>query len=183
MKKMKSPAYQLFALSALSVLIAACGGSKEEAGGAPEANAVNPLIQSVFVDAEPAGSISVTEARKSAKPGDTVTISGKIGGAMDPFTEGFATAVLADTALETCDLVPGDHCKTPWDACCVDAEVIKSLRLTIQVVGDENRPVTQSLKGVNGLKELDPVVVTGTVADGSTEENLILNVSGVFKKE
>ena len=116
------------------------------------------------------------------KAGDTIAVVGKIAGAMHPFTEGFATAVVSDIALETCELIPGDNCETPWDACCVDKDIIKASRLTIQVVGEDSRPIAQSLKGVNGLTELDPIVVSGTVAEGSTAENLIVNVSSLYRR-
>jgi len=157
--------------------------SNDSGSAAAADSATDPKISAVFVETEPADAVIVSELRKTAKPGDEVTLVGKIAGAMTPFTEGFATAVVSDIALETCDLIPGDECPTPWDACCADPDHIKAVRLTIQVLGDDGRPVAQTLKGINGLKELDPVVVTGTVAEGSNEENLIVNVSGLFQKK
>ncbi len=168
----------------MGLLFSACSdsGNTKSADGALEPAQMDPTIAAVFVDTEPANFVTVSEARSTAKSGDSVVVAGKVAGAMNPFTEGFATAVLADEALETCDLIPGDACETPWDACCVDSAIIKSLRLTIQVVDAEGRPIAQSLKGLNGLKELDPVVVSGTVAEGSTKENLIINVSSLYQK-
>jgi hypothetical protein len=174
----------LLTAAAIAVsLLSACkdsddGGSTESSGTA----AVDPKISAVFIETEPADAVIVSELRKTAKPGDTVTLVGKIAGAKTPFTEGFATAVVSDIALKTCDLIPGDTCETPWDACCADPDHIKATRLTIQVLGDDDRPVAQSLKGVNGLKELDPIVVTGTVAEGSTPENLVVNVGSLFQQ-
>lgn len=161
-----------------AVFLASCGS--DEPANDSQASVVDPAVDAVFLDAKPEGAISVLEARKSAKPGDTVTISGKIAGTMNPFTEGYASFVLADRTLETCDLIPGDECPTPWDACCVEPGVIKASRLTLQIVGDDGRPVAASVKGAHGLAELAPLVVTGTVAEGSTEENLIVNLSGLF---
>ena len=181
---MKKTTLLLTAAALAASFLSACKepdeGSKETSTGAAM---VDPKISAVFVDAEPADAVVVSELRKAAKPGDTVTLVGKIAGAKNPFTDGFATAVVSDIALETCDLIPGDECPTPWDACCADPDHIKAVRLTIQVLGDDGRPVTQTLKGVNGLKELDPIVVTGTVAEGSNEDNMIVNVSGLFQKK
>jgi len=171
----------LLCAGALTVLLSSCGGKESE----PEETAaveLNSAIEDVFVDAEPSFSITVVEARESAKPGDTITVTGKVAGAMNPFTEGFATAVLADQALETCDLMPGDMCETPWDACCVETSVIQSMRMSIQVLGEDGRPVAHGLGGIRGMKELDTLVVTGVVAEGSTAENLILNATGIFQK-
>lgn len=171
----------LLCVGALTILFSSCGGEKAE----PEETAsvdLNPIIEGVFDETEPESSITVVEARKSAQPGDEIIVTGKVAGAMSPFTEGFATFVLADQALETCDLVPGDLCETPWDACCVESSVIQSMRMSIQILGEDGRPVTQSLGGVRGMKELDTLVVSGTVAEESTAENLILNATGIFQK-
>ncbi len=171
----------LLCLGAMTILFSSCGGEKAE----PEETAsvdLNPVLEGVFEETEPATSITVVEARKSAKPGEEIIVTGKVAGAMSPFTEGFATVVLADQALETCDLIPGDMCETPWDACCVETAVIQSMRMSIQVLGEDGRPVMQSLGGVRGMKELDTLVVTGTVAEESTAENLILNATAIFQK-
>lgn len=171
---------------ALSLLLTSCGDSGSESEDGDSANAessVNPKIQAVLLDSAPEGAIPVSEARKSAKPGDTVTVTGKVAGAMNPFTEGYATLILSDQTLETCDLIPGDECPTPWDACCADPEHIKAVRLTLQVVGEDGFPIAQGLKGVSGMKELTSLVATGTVAEESTAENLIVNVTGLFAKK
>lgn len=173
--KITVPIAALLAASFLS-------GCKEIKEVSTPATDVDPAITTVFVTTEPSDAVTVSEARKTAKAGDTIAVVGKIAGAMHPFTEGFATAVVSDIALETCELIPGDNCETPWDACCVDKDIIKASRLTIQVVGEDSRPIAQSLKGVNGLTELDPIVVSGTVAEGSTAENLIVNVSSLYRR-
>ena len=172
----------LTALAAIS--LTACG----EKTSAPDDKAsgstapTNAVLESAFVDAEPEGALSVVEARKQAQPGATLTVTGRIAGSHDPFSADFATLVLADDALRTCERIPGDSCSTPWDACCVDPKEIAAQRLTIQVVGEDGRPIDQSLKSVNGLTELDTLVVTGTVAEGSNAENLVLNATRIFAK-
>ena len=174
----------LFAAGALC--LTSCGEKKEEqpkgAESTPGAtgSSSDPLFAEVFLAEKPADATPVTKLRKSAKAGDEVVVSGKIGGAMKPFTEGFAAFVLADTALKTCDLIPEDMCETPWDACCADPDVIKASRLTVQIVDDEMFPVEKNLRMVEGLSELDELVVTGKVAEGSTEENMIINATGIF---
>lgn len=120
-------------------------------------------------------------ARKTAKPGETITIEGIVAGTMSPFAEGFASAVVSDLGVETCDKIPGDSCPTPWDACCADPDVLKSMRLTIQVIGQDGRPVAQTLRGISGLKEMDKIVVEGIVAEGSTPENLVINVNQLHR--
>lgn len=165
---------------ALAFGLSACGEKEEESAAAKE---VDPRIEAALLNTEPENPVSVMDLRQEVKPGEQVTVVGRIAGSKVPFSEGYATVVLADNKLETCDKIPGDMCKTPWDACCVPGQEIKAARLSIQVTGEDGKPVNQSLKGAGGLKELDEIVVTGTVAEDSTEENVIINASGIYKKE
>lgn len=170
-------------------LITACGLfaiSQISCEKSAEPNALvttDPKIEAVFLDAAPGAAVSILETRKNVEPGATITVSGRIAGAMEPFSGDYATFVLADESLETCERIPGDGCKTPWDACCVEPKTISASRITVQILGEDGRPVGQTLKQVRGLKELDSLIVTGTVAEGSSETNLILNATGIFPKK
>jgi len=157
-------------------------GGYGDAGSQSQSESADPAIEAAFVESEPENAISVREARKKAQPGDEIVVAGKIAGAISPFVDGYATVVLADRGLRTCDMTEDDRCPTPWDACCVDPDTIKASCLTIQVVGEDGRPVAQSLEGVRGLKEMDELVVSGAVAEGSTKKNLILNVEKLYRK-
>ena len=181
------PTYLLATACGLFALVqTAC--DKADSPGEPNASpsaateSASPEIEATFVDSEPADAVSVIEARRSVEPGSTLTVTGRIAGAMEPFSADYATFILADETLETCERIPGDSCPTPWDACCVEQKTIAASRLTVQVVGEDGRPIGQSLKEVSGLKELDGITVTGTVAEGSSEENLILNATGIYPK-
>ena len=181
------PTYLLAATCGLFALVqTACdkAGSPDESTAPPSTatESTSPEVDAVFVDSEPADAVSVVEARKSVEPGSTLTVTGRIAGAKEPFSADYASLVLADDSLETCERIPGDSCPTPWDACCVEQQNIAASRLTVQIVGEDGRPLGQSLKEVKGLKELDGITVTGTVAEGSSEENLILNATGIYLK-
>ena len=65
----------------------------------------------------------------------------------------------------------------------MQSEVIAESRVSGQVVGSDGRPLEQSLKGAHVLSELDTLVVTGTVADGSTPENVILNATAIYRQK
>lgn len=163
-----------------AALLAVTACSKESTNDESAAVVADPQIEAVFLDAAPEGAVTVLESRKKVEPGTAVTVSGRIAGAMEPFSKDYATLVLADESLMTCEKNPGDGCSTPWDACCVAPEKIAASRITVQIVGEDGRPVAQSLKQVRGLKELDGLIVTGTVAEGSSEENVIVNATGIF---
>lgn len=125
--------------------------------------------------------LTVAEARRNPVPGETLAIRGQIGGTVHPFTQGYATFVLADESLVFCDeMGDADHCPTPWDACCEDPDKLAASRASVQFLAGNGRPFPFSLKGVAGLKESDALIVTGTVAEGSNPDNLIINANGFY---
>jgi hypothetical protein len=165
---------------ALALAFAGCGKAPEASETALQQQTVS-LINTVFVDSAPQGALSVHEAREQIEPGAVLTVEGRVAGSTEPFSEYYATLLLADDSLETCDRRPSDSCSTPWDACCVPQETIAKARISVQVVGTDGRPISETLKGVRGLAELDTLIVTGTVAEGSTRENVILNASAIYR--
>lgn len=136
------------------------------------------IADRVVGDADTPG-ISVKQARAEAAPGAEIVVTGRIAGAKDPFSEDYATLILADDSLRTCDRIPGDSCPTPWDACCVEPSTINASRLLVQIPGPDGVPIGATIKGAAGLKELDRITVTGTVDTASTPDNLILNASSI----
>ncbi len=167
-----------------ALALQACGDeATQDSATTSDSSSTGSPLEAVFVEEAPEGAVSVIDARSKAVPGTELVINGRIAGAMSPFSENFATFVLADDSLMTCEKNAEDKCKTPWDACCVPQEKIAASRLTVQVLGEDGRPVSQSMKGVRDLTELDGLVVTGTVAEGSNEDNLIVNATKIYAKE
>ena len=118
--------------------------------------------------------------RKSAKPGDEITLSGRIMGNDKPFVDGRAVFILGDPELLTpCNELPGDTCETPWDVCCETPEDKKAGTATIQIVGSDGRVLKEGIEGVGGLVTLAHVTVTGTVAEGSSADLLLVNASAI----
>lgn len=52
--------------------------------------------------------------------------------------------------------------------------------MTVQVVDEEGKLVKKTLRGVGGVKELSTVTVTGEVAEGSNDSNMLINAAGIF---
>ena len=176
---MKSTTSILVALTGVC-LITACGPTEPETA-APS----NVEAEEAFrLTSRPGNALSVMEARKTLSPGDPAVIEGQIGGAKDPFFDGFAGFVLADSAILFCDEMGGeDHCATPWDACCEDPEKLKAGRLSVQFVDGAGNPVETTLGTGAALSGLDHVIVSGTVADASTAENLMIDARGYYLAE
>jgi hypothetical protein len=123
--------------------------------------------------------IPVKTAREQNEPGNILILEGFVGGRENPFVEGRAVFVLGDDSLETCDKVPGDDCKTPWDACCEDPKNIKAATITIQVVDENNEVLKGTLNGVGGIKAGGRLKIKGQVAKNSSPEAMIFNAQTI----
>lgn len=167
-----------FALAA-SFLFTACGqnGSEPEAA----ATASNPLEHIQFLDTRPTDALPVKAAREQLKPGDAAVVFGQIGGVLHPFLDGYAGFVLGDTEIVFCnEMGDDDHCATPWDACCEDADKLKASRASVQFVDAAGQILTGNMEGFAGLAGLSEVVVEGSVAAASTPENLIIEARSIY---
>jgi len=148
------------------------------------ANEPSPALAAVLA-ASPVGEPKAIAAlRSTVKPGDEVTLSGRIMGNAKPFVDGRAVFILGDPdVLTACNETPGDNCETPWDACCDSPEDKKRGTATIQIVGDDGRVLKEPVEGVGGLKNLAAITVTGKVAEGSSAELLIVNAKAIRANE
>lgn len=155
--------------------------------GAVEANPVNaPSAElAAVVDAVVEGKPQAIHlVRTTAKPGETVTLSGRVMGNESPFVEGRAAFILGDPEVLTpCNENPDDPCETPWDVCCDTPEDKKRGTATIQVVDADGRVLKEGLEGVAGIGKLSKLTVTGEVAEGSNEEVLVLNATAIDVEE
>jgi hypothetical protein len=163
----------------LALLLAGCQPAEEESPAAPS----GPSGMSLLLESEPPGALSVSEAVSRLQPGDPAVVYGRIGATVDPFIDGFAGFVLGDAGLVYCDeMGDGDHCATPWDACCEDPDKIAAGRASVLFTDATGKPLTIDLPSAYGLAGLDHVVVTGTVAEESTPANLVLHASGFYRR-
>ena len=170
-------------LAAAACLLASCQ-EKPAATAAPKAPAAPSAELSKVLATAPAGEAkAIHVARTTAKPGDEITLTGRIMGNKKPFVEGRAAFMVGDPELLTaCNEMPGDECKTPWDACCDSADDKKTGTATDQIAGADGKVLSEGLEGVGGLQNLATVVVTGKVAPGSSADALIVNATALQVK-
>jgi hypothetical protein len=133
----------------------------------------------VFTDIEPAGALPVEEVKKTAKVGDTVIITGRVGGSRNPFVDERAVLTLVGPGLPACSDNPDDKCSQPWDYCCESKADIAAHSATIQVVETDGSPAPWGLKGAYGLKELSSITVVGTVVTAEGP-NLVINATQIY---
>jgi len=165
----------------LSLGLMSCGGRDNETGAdkSPDNSTSHPLT-SILLPRAPEGAITITEARQNPAPGTRVILSGKVMGNENPIIKSRALLILGDpTKLTSCDLIPDDPCETPWDVCCDDPDLITASIATIQVLDEQGKPLKAGMRGLGGLKELSSLIVVGEVAEGSHENNFLVNATGI----
>jgi len=166
---------------AAALALTACEAKIETSTPAEQSAPTVALPDGLALSAAPANTTTVAKAKADAKGGDTIVIRGRVGGLVDPFVAGRAVLTLADDdAMAACDEKEGDGCPNPWDYCCETPETISGNTLTVQVVGEDGRPLKTDLAGFGGLKPGSLLVVQGTVAERSDPKVLIVNATGIF---
>lgn len=116
----------------------------------------------------------VSDARK-ASPGEKVTVKGAILGEEPVFAENMASFTIGDPAQLAANMQ--EH--GSWTADNVPVEIRKDNTMTVRFVDEQGNPIKHSAKGVNGLKERDAVIITGTIDPHSTPERPVLNIESI----
>ena len=141
--------------------------------------AAQPPDARYLLTEEPADAKAVIAVRKDAKDGDEVTITGQIGGDVNPWVAGRAAFLIADHSLVPCNERPGDTCETPWDFCC-DANLAES-KAMIKIVDEAGETVATDAKALLGVKELQTVTIHGQ-AKRDEAGNLTVLAKNVYVK-
>lgn len=161
---------------AVLVLLSGCGDQTPTTGGGTPVDGSKYLLREL-----PEGAQSVMAVHKSSTDKQDVVIEGKIGGRKDPWIGGRAAFQIVDVSLKSCDQIPGDKCPTPWDYCCGQDELIGATAL-IKVVGEDGKLLASDAKSMFQIKELQTVVVRGTVRRDD-KGNLTVLASGLYVRE
>lgn len=165
----------------LLVLVGCSSEDPKSEGKAQESTRESAgLPESVFLARTPDGAKPLSEVKGKAKDGDEVKFTARIGGRKKPFVEGRAVMVVIDPALPSCADNADDACPVPWDYCCETQEDLAANTATVQFVDDGGKPLSVSLKGQRGLKELDWVTVVGIVEKTETGGLFVVNATGLF---
>lgn len=168
-------------LAVTGLFLSACGEKATDETSTASENSDSSALNSYLVKESHSEVKQISELFAKPDPGTEVVVGGEVMGSMNPFIDGRAMVVLGDpTKLTPCNRRPGDTCQTPWDVCCDLSETIKSSIATIQLVDDEGKIIKSGLKGVEGIQELSYLTVSGTIAEGSNAENLLINAKEIY---
>lgn len=139
-----------------------------------------PNLPAGLVSRGPAQGPGVKEAKAAAKSGQPITLVGCIGGSVKPFVDGRAVFTIVDPAIPSCAAMGDDeHCKTPWDYCCEDRESLKRNIATVEIAGADGRPLAISVQGLEGLKPMATIAVTGTVEETNDAGLLVVRAKRI----
>lgn len=157
-------------LLAAALPLAAC--SQDNAGA--------PAAATWRLASMPEGPVGVRHAKDHAAEGDTVAVRGIIGGRKDAIGADSAVFIMMDPDLENSCLADDDHCPTPWDYCCTPSGDIQANSATVQLVGEDGKPLAINL-ATQGIRPLDEVVVVGTVAARPSPQVLTIRATGLHR--
>lgn len=93
---------------------------------------------------EPAGALSVADAKADATEGETIVVRGRIGGRKAPISADSPVFVIVDLSLPHCGEDPDDKCPTPWDYCCEPKSDLAARSATVQIVDAEGNTAPRS---------------------------------------
>ena len=144
------------------VLAPACGlascGAEESRAALPDSD----VPESFFLASAPSGAKSVGEVVASSQDGDSVVVTGRVGGAHKVFVDGYAAFSIVDASVQPCGADNMDDCPTPWDYCCETPEELAAKSLSVELAA-EGKVLAARPRGFHGLDHLKTVVVAGRV--------------------
>ena len=164
----------------LGVMLVGCSNQQSATPQAPQASLAPPDAGGFLLGTEPEDAMGIIEAREATQDGDTVVVTGRIGGSIDPWIEGLAAFSLVDLSLKSCSDIEGDTCPTPWDYCC-ESGVAEGQTL-VKVVDDRGNIIEADAREYLGLEPLHTLVVEGT-AQRDESGNLTILASGIYVHE
>jgi hypothetical protein len=130
-------------------------------------------IKSMLTPELPAGAMEIVAAMKCAKVGQTITVRGTVAMSQDAFVDNRAMFTLVDESTRKGCCPPSDT--LPETACDIPAEG----RATIQIVGENGKPLRAGLSGEHGLKPGAEVFVTGKVESANGTDVLVLTAASM----
>jgi hypothetical protein len=158
-----------------AALMTACGKSGDTTTETTTSEAALP--STLFVATAPADAVPLAQAKAAAAPGERIVFEAKVGGRKEAFVAQRAVFFVVDGALKSCtDLHPGT-CATPWDYCCEPPDSLTANMATVQIVGDDGRPLAVSLD--DNLEPLSTVVIAGTVGTIDDAGNFVVNADAI----
>ena len=172
--------YWIKAIAAAScfLVLTGCKESSKAKEASSSVSQLPSLPAGLFVQEPIEGAKSVSEVKADLNLSGEVVGHGRIGGRSEPFVDGVAVFILADSSMKSCDELHDDACKTPWDYCCEPTESLSANIATIQIVDANEKPLSVGIQGKHGLEPLARVAVAGHIVSRENG-NLVISAKKI----
>lgn len=129
--------------------------------------------KSIWKNELPPEAREITDAAKSAKVGDPITLHGHVALAKDAFDPARAVFTLVDESARTDTRPPADKLPDTLTG------IPLASRATIRVVGDNGAPMSGTLRDQRALKAGVEVFVTGKVSAASSDGSIVVDATAL----
>ncbi len=125
--------------------------------------------------------MGVATARVGVRPGEPISVIGRIGGTRSPIVSNRAVFTLVDPAMKCClETSDEDHCPRPWDYCCSDRTELAAAMATIEICGPDGKPLALSLEHEGTLTPLTLIAVNGVLETPDASGSFVIRAKGIY---
>ena len=148
----------------------------------PAAASAGPrLPDGMMLMRRPLGAVGVAGARVGVRPGEPISVIGRIGGSRSPVVSNRAVFTIVDPEMKCClETSDQDHCPRPWDYCCSDRSQLAAATATIEICGPDGKPLPLSLEQEGTLKPLTLVAVNGVLETPDGSGSFVIRARGIY---
>ena len=139
------------------------------------------LPEGLMLSRRPLGAVGVSTARVGVRPGEPISVIGRIGGSRSPMVSNRAVFTLVDPSMKCClETSDEDHCPRPWDYCCSDRAQLAAAMATIEICGPDGKPLALSLEKEGTLKPLTLIAVNGVLEAPDASGSFVIRARGIY---
>ena len=139
------------------------------------------LPSGLMLARRPLGAVGVTTARMGVRPGEPISLIGRIGGSRSPIVSNRAVFTIVDPEMKCClETSDEDHCPRPWDYCCSDRAKLAAATATIEICGPDGKPLALALEQEGTLKPLTLIAVNGVLETPDGSGSLVIRARGIY---
>ena len=129
----------------------------------------------------PLGAVGVATARMGVRPGEPISLIGRIGGSRSPMVSNRAVFTIVDPEMKCClETSDEDHCPRPWDYCCSDRTQLAAAMATIEICGPDGKPLALALEQEGTLKPLTLIAVNGVLEAPDASGSFVIRAKGIY---
>ena len=139
------------------------------------------LPDGLMLARRPLGAVGVATARVGVRPGEPISVIGRIGGSRSPMVSNRAVFTLVDPEMKCClETSDEDHCPRPWDYCCSDRAQLAAAMATIEICGPDGKPLALSLEKEGTLTPLTLIAVNGILETPDASGSFVIRAKGIY---